>query len=50
MALTSMQVESAKEIDKPQKLSDGSGLYLLVQLNGAKYCGYIIAWLVSEKH
>ncbi len=37
MALTSMQVKSAKEIDKPQKLSDGSGLYLLVQPNGAKY-------------
>ena len=38
MALTSMQVKSAKEIDKPQKLSDGSSLYLLVQPNGAKYC------------
>jgi hypothetical protein len=37
MALTSMQVKSAKEIDKPQKLSDGSSLYLLVQPNGAKY-------------
>ncbi len=37
MALTAMQVKSAKEMDKPQKLSDGGGLYLLVQPNGAKY-------------
>lgn len=37
MALTAIQVKSAKEIDKPQKLADGGGLYLLVQPNGAKY-------------
>jgi len=37
MALTAIQVKSAKGTDKPQKLSDGGGLYLLVQPNGAKY-------------
>ncbi|PTQ82080.1 integrase [Nitrosospira multiformis] len=37
MALTDLQVKKAKASDKPQKLSDGGGLYLLVQPNGAKY-------------
>jgi len=37
MALTAIQVKNAKEINKPQKLADGGGLYLLVQPNGAKY-------------
>jgi len=37
MALTDLQVKKVKATDKPQKLSDGGGLYLLVQPNGAKY-------------
>lgn len=37
MALTALQVKTAKATDKPQKLSDGGGLYLLVQPTGAKY-------------
>lgn len=37
MALTAIQIKSAKATDKPQKMSDGGGLYLLVQPNGAKY-------------
>lgn len=37
MALSATQVKSAKATDKPYKLADGGGLYLLVQLNGAKY-------------
>lgn len=37
MALTAIQVKSVKTIDKPIKLSDGGGLFLLVQPNGAKY-------------
>ena len=37
MALTDLQVKKMKATDKPQKLSDGGGLYLLVQPNGAKY-------------
>jgi len=37
MALTELQVKNAKATDKPLKLSDGGGLFLLVQPNGAKY-------------
>ena len=37
MPLTDLQVRKAKTTAKPQKLSDGGGLYLLVQPNGAKY-------------
>ncbi|HUX64299.1 tyrosine-type recombinase/integrase [Sulfuricella sp.] len=37
MALTAIEVKAAKPTDKPFKLSDGGGLYLLVQPNGAKY-------------
>lgn len=37
MALTALQVKTAKGAGKPVKLSDGGGLYLLVQPNGAKY-------------
>ena len=37
MALTAIQVKSAKATDKSQKLADGGGMYLLVQPNGAKY-------------
>tara|TARA_S200000501_G_scaffold302628_1_gene290108 strand:- start:1289 stop:2545 length:1257 start_codon:yes stop_codon:yes gene_type:complete len=35
--LTASQVKSAKPAAKAHKLSDGRGLYLLVQPNGAKY-------------
>ncbi len=37
MALTAIQVKTTKATDKPQKLTDGGGMYLLVQPNGAKY-------------
>lgn len=37
MALTDIEVKKAKATDKPQKLSDGGGLFLLVQTNGGKY-------------
>jgi integrase len=37
MALTANKAKAAKPIDKPFKLSDGGGLYLLVQPNGSKY-------------
>jgi integrase len=37
MPLTDLQVKKAKGMEKPQKLADGAGLYLLVQPNGAKY-------------
>ena len=37
MPLTDLQVKKTRANDKVQKLSDGGGLYLLVQPNGAKY-------------
>jgi integrase len=37
MALTELEVKKAKITDKPQKLTDGGGLYLLVHPNGGKY-------------
>ena len=36
MALTAIQVQKAKPKDKPYKLSDERGLYLLVNPNGSK--------------
>ncbi|EMM1628084.1 DUF4102 domain-containing protein [Klebsiella pneumoniae] len=37
MKLTARQVETSKAKDKPYKLSDGGGLYLLVNPNGSRY-------------
>jgi integrase len=37
MALTDLEVKRVRATDKPRKLSDGGGLFLLVQSNGAKY-------------
>ena len=37
MPLTDTTVRTAKVKDKPYKLSDSGGLYLLVQPNGKKY-------------
>ncbi|MEE3652628.1 MULTISPECIES: tyrosine-type recombinase/integrase [unclassified Brenneria] len=37
MKLTARQVETAKPKDKPYKLTDGAGLYLLVNTNGSRY-------------
>jgi len=37
VALTELAVKNAKPKDKPYKLSDGGGLFLLVQINGGKY-------------
>ncbi len=37
MKLTARQVDAAKAKDKPYKLADGGGLYLLVNTNGSKY-------------
>ncbi|HEX3495913.1 MAG TPA: Arm DNA-binding domain-containing protein [Methylocella sp.] len=35
--LTDTAVRNAKRREKPQKLSDGGGLHLLVNLDGARY-------------
>lgn len=37
MALAAIKIKNVRATDKPQKLADGGGLYLLVQPNGAKY-------------
>lgn len=37
MKLNARQVDTAKPKDKPYKLSDGGGLYLLVNPNGSRY-------------
>ena len=37
MALTELAVKKAKATDKVQKLSDGGGMYLQIQPDGAKY-------------
>ena len=37
MPLTDIAVRSAKPAEKPYKLTDGGGMYLLVQPNGSKY-------------
>jgi integrase len=37
MALTAIEVKTAQATDKPQKLSDGGGLFMLVNTNGSKY-------------
>ncbi|WP_234003131.1 integrase arm-type DNA-binding domain-containing protein [Erythrobacter sp. SAORIC-644] len=36
MALSEMQIKKAKASDRPYKLADGEGLFLLVQRNGSK--------------
>ena len=36
MALTELAVKKAKASDKPQKLADGGGMYLLIQTSGSK--------------
>lgn len=37
MKLTAMACRSAKPKDKPYKLADGAGMFLLGQPNGARY-------------
>lgn len=37
MPLTDVKVRTAKAQDKPYKLADGGGLYLLVKTNGSRY-------------
>lgn len=37
MLLTEIKIKSAKPKDKPYKLADGNGMFLLVHSNGSKY-------------
>src|ERR1019366_7343373 len=36
MALTELEVKKAKATDKPQKMADSGGMYLLIQTSGSK--------------
>jgi len=47
MALTDTAIKKTRPADKPFKLYDGRGLYLLVQPNGAKY--WRLKYRISEK-
>lgn len=37
MALSDIKIKTAKPLDKPYKLSDSGGLYLIVNFNDSKY-------------
>jgi hypothetical protein len=39
MALTEIEIRAAKAVDKPVKLFDGGGLFLLVNPNGSRCSG-----------
>lgn len=49
MALTALQVKAAKATDKPVKLSDGGGMFLLVQPDGKKYWRLAYRFLGKQK-
>ena len=49
MPLTAIQVKQAMPREKPYKLADGGGLYLLVNPNGAKYWRYKYRYVGREK-
>ncbi len=49
MPLTATKVKEAKPQERPRKLADGGGLYLLVQPNGAKYWRYKYRYGGKEK-
>lgn len=49
MALTASEVKQAKPKEKPYKLGDGGGLYLLVQPKGARYWRYKYRYGGKEK-
>ena len=49
MALTDIKVKTAKPKDKPYKLADGGGMYLLINTNGSKYWRMKYALLVKKR-
>ncbi|WP_394853638.1 Arm DNA-binding domain-containing protein [Burkholderia multivorans] len=49
MPLTDIQVRSAKADAAPYKLTDGNGMFLLVQPNGAKYRHLSYRFLGKQK-
>jgi len=49
MPLTATQVKQSRSKDKAYKLSDGGGLYLLVNPNGSRYWRYKYRYGGKEK-
>lgn len=49
MPLTDTAVRNAKPKEKPYKLTDGDGLYLLIKPNGGKYWRFKYLYLGKEK-
>jgi len=49
MKLSAQAVKKAKSADKPFKMADGGGLYLLVQPNGSKLWRYKYRYQGKEK-
>jgi hypothetical protein len=49
MALTDVAIRGAKAKDKPYKLGDADGLFLLVQHSGGKLWRFKYRWLGKEK-
>ena len=49
MALTELQVRNAKPQDKPYKLSDSGGLFLLITTPGGKLWRYKYRYNGKEK-
>mgnify|MGYP000382501557 CR=1 FL=1 len=47
--LTATQIKNAKPGEKPYKLSDGQGLYLLIHPNGGKYWRYDYRFATKRK-
>ncbi|WP_420993674.1 tyrosine-type recombinase/integrase [Cupriavidus sp. 30B13] len=49
MSLTDLAVRNAKPLDKPYKMTDGDGMFLLVQPNGGKYWRLAYRYLGKQK-
>lgn len=49
MALTATLIKNARAVDKPLKLFDGGGLYLLVNPNGSRWWRFKYRYLGKEK-
>jgi hypothetical protein len=49
MSLTGIKVKNAKPTDKPYKLTDGDGMFLLFHSNDGKYWRMKYRYAVKEK-
>ncbi|WP_199905764.1 Arm DNA-binding domain-containing protein, partial [Escherichia coli] len=49
MPLSDLAIRRAKPSDRPQKLSDGGGLYLMVAVNGGRYWRWKYRFAGKEK-